>query len=217
MLRAVGWGGCARGCSGRWGVLRGTSRGAAVRAGNALEDDGAASLAPTLGRMAQLTSLNLSCTLRASAGSCAVSGCLQTPAMHGLRCVLWAEAGARGAVVGGGCFRGASQRGGGACRQCDRSSWGSVAGTEYRTDDAADVAGPRWYAAASAGQLRCERVLANAGCALVMLRAVGWGGCARGRRGWWEFCERRAEGRRGVQAMKSTQPGHARLHRLSAG
>ena len=36
---------------------------------------------------------------------------------------------------------------------------------------------------ASAGQLRCGRVLANAGCALMMLRVLGWGGCARGCRG----------------------------------
>ncbi len=67
MLRAVGWGGWARGCSGRWG-LRGASGGAVVRADNRIEADGAASLAPSLGRMAQLTTLDLSCTLRASAG-----------------------------------------------------------------------------------------------------------------------------------------------------
>jgi hypothetical protein len=39
-------------------------------------------LAPSLGRMTQLTSLDLSGTLRALAGSCAVSGCLRTPAMR---------------------------------------------------------------------------------------------------------------------------------------
>jgi hypothetical protein len=33
-------------------------------------------------------------------------------------------------------------------------------------------------------QLRCERVLANAGDAMMMLRVVGWGGCARGCSGW---------------------------------
>ncbi len=68
----------------------------------------------------------------------------------------------------------------GACRQSDRTRWGSVAGTEPRKDDAADVAGPRWYSACIGGQLRCERVLANAGNAWMTLRAVGWGVCARG-------------------------------------
>ena len=37
----------------------------------------------SLGRMTQLTSLDLSRTLHASAGSCAVSGCLRTPAVRG--------------------------------------------------------------------------------------------------------------------------------------
>ena len=36
----------------------------------------------SLGRMTELTSLDLSRTLHASAGSCAVSGCLRTPAMR---------------------------------------------------------------------------------------------------------------------------------------
>ena len=67
-----------------------------MRAENRIGDHAAASLAPSLGRMTQLTSLDLSGTLRASA-----------------------------------------------------ASW------------------------------RCERVLANAGNAL-MMRAVGWGGCALG-------------------------------------
>ena len=97
MMGAVGWRAVARGgCSGWWG-LRGACRGAAVRAGNRIEDGGAASLAPSLGRMAQLTTLNLSGTLRDIGGS--------------------------------------------------------------------------WC---------CERVLANAGNALMMLRVVGWGGCALG-------------------------------------
>ncbi len=91
------------------------------------------------------------------------------------------------AVGWGGCARGCSgwwkfargePRGSGACRQSDPSSWGSVAGTESRKDGAADVARPPWYAGFIGGQLRCERVHANAGCALMMLRAVGWGGCA---------------------------------------
>ena len=77
------------------GVLRGASRGAMVRAGNWIGDNGAASLAPSLGGMTQLTTLNLSGTLRDIGGS--------------------------------------------------------------------------WC---------CERVLANAGCALMMLRALGLGGCA---------------------------------------
>ena len=101
MLRAAGWSGCVRGCTRMVGVLRGAGRGAAVRAGNRIEDAGAASLAASLGRMTQLTSLGLGGTLRASA------------------------------------------------------------------------------------QLRCERVLANAGCAWMMLRVAGCGGCARGCSGWW--------------------------------
>jgi hypothetical protein len=73
-----------------------------VRADNDIEDVGAASLAPSLGRMAQLTSLDLSGTL------CDIGG-----------------------------------------------SW------------------------------RCELVLATAGNAVMMLRVVGWGGCARGCSRWW--------------------------------
>ncbi len=67
MLRAVGWGGWALGCSGWWG-LRGESRGAAVGAENRIGDDGAASLGPSLERMTQLTLLRLFGTPRASAG-----------------------------------------------------------------------------------------------------------------------------------------------------
>jgi hypothetical protein len=81
MMRAVGRGGCARGCS-RWWGLRSASRGAAVRADNQIEADGAASLAPSLGRMTQLTTLDLGGTLHASAAAYAVSGCLRTPAMR---------------------------------------------------------------------------------------------------------------------------------------
>jgi hypothetical protein len=62
MLRAVGWGGCERVV----GVWRGTSRGAAVRAGNEINSAGAASLAPSLSQMTQLTSLNLYGMLRVS-------------------------------------------------------------------------------------------------------------------------------------------------------
>jgi hypothetical protein len=68
MLCAVGWGGCLRRCSGWWG-LRGASRGAVVRADNRIGPAGAASLAPSLGRMAQLTTLNLGGTLRDIGGS----------------------------------------------------------------------------------------------------------------------------------------------------
>ena len=68
MCCVAGWAGCARGCSGWWG-LQGASRGAAVRAGNDVGVDGAASLALSLGRMTQLTSLDLNCTLRAVGGS----------------------------------------------------------------------------------------------------------------------------------------------------
>ncbi len=39
----------------------------------------------------------------------------------------------------------------------------------------ADVAGSFWYAVCICGQLRCERVLSNAGDALMMLRAAGCG------------------------------------------
>ena len=48
----------------------------------ALEITGCRNLAPSLGGMTQLTSLDLSGTLRASAGSRAVSGCLRTPAVR---------------------------------------------------------------------------------------------------------------------------------------
>jgi hypothetical protein len=60
------------------GSLRGASRGVAVRADNEFGDDGAASLAPSLLRMTQLTFLNLSCTLLESAAAGAVSGCWRT-------------------------------------------------------------------------------------------------------------------------------------------
>ena len=73
ILCVAGRGGCARGCSGWWG-LRGASRGAAVRAGNQIEAAGAASLAPSLLIMTQLTSLDLSGTLRASAGLALFAG-----------------------------------------------------------------------------------------------------------------------------------------------
>ena len=63
----------------------------------------------------------------------------------------------------------------------------SVAGTESRTNDAADVVVPRRYAECIGGQLRWERVLGNACCAWMLLRAVGRGSWARGCSGWWGF------------------------------
>jgi hypothetical protein len=138
MLRAVGWGGCARGCC-RWWGLRGASRGAAVRAGNRIGDDGAASLAPSLGRMTQLTKLNLSGTLLAIGGS--------------------------------------------------------------------------W---------RRERVLASAGNALMMMRAVGWGGCARGCCRWWGLraasrgAEVRAGNDIGADGAASLAPSLGRMAQLTS-
>ena len=63
-----------------------------MRADNDIGDVGAASLAPSLGRMTQLTSLDLSCTLRASAGL-----------------ALWAEAVALKAVARGGVCEGRAE------------------------------------------------------------------------------------------------------------
>jgi hypothetical protein len=115
MLRVVGWGGWARGCSGRWG-LRGESRGAAVRAGNRIGDDGAASLAPSLGRMAQLTSLDLGGTLRAIGWACAVANAGNVVMML---CVVGRGGWAIGCSGWLGLARG-ERRGGSACRQWDR-------------------------------------------------------------------------------------------------
>ena len=71
--------------------------------------------------------------------------------------------------------------------------------------------------ASAALQLRCERMLANAGLACMMLGAVGWGGWARGCSGWWGLCEGRAEGRQCVQAMPSEMTVQRRWHRVSQG
>ncbi len=155
-----------------------------MRADNRIGDDGAASLAPSLERMAQLTSLSLSGTLRASAASCAVSGCLRAGnALMVLRVVGW-----------GGCARGCSgwaefargePRGGGACRNLDRSSWGSVACTESLTDDAADGAGPQRYAACIGGSCAvsgCLRSPAMHGrCCVLRAGADARGAVAGGR------------------------------------
>ncbi len=68
MMHAVGWGGCVRGAVAGDGACEGRAEGRRMRADNRIEAAGAASLAPSLGRMTQLTSLDLYCTLRASAG-----------------------------------------------------------------------------------------------------------------------------------------------------
>ena len=130
-----------------------------MRADNEINSAGAASLAPSLERMTQLTELDLSRTLDAC------------NALMMLRAMGW-DMCARGWSAWWRLARG-EPRGGGACRQCDQSSWGSVAGTESRKDDAADVAVPLWYAACIGGSLRCEWVSATAGCAWMMLGAVG--------------------------------------------
>ena len=71
-------------------------------------------------------------------------------------------------------------------------------------DDAADVAVPQPYAACIGGQLRCERLLANAGDALMMMGAVGWGGCGQGCSGrWWYFVR---GGPRGGGACRHSDP-----------
>ena len=65
-------------------------------------------------------------------------------------------------------------------KQLGQRRW-RMAGTESRKDAAAtNVAEPRKYAACIGGQLRCERVLANVGDALMMLRVLGWGGSGAG-------------------------------------
>jgi hypothetical protein len=106
------WSGCARGCSGWWGLRAATrSRAAAVRAGNQIGDDGAVSLAPSLRWMTQLTSLNLNSTLV----------CIGSV---GLRCGLGSVV--RGALAGGRGLRGARRGAAVACRQSNRSSWGGT-------------------------------------------------------------------------------------------
>ncbi len=55
---------------------------AAVRVDNQIGEDGAASLAPSLGRMTQLTSLDLGGAHVCIGGSCALRDCLRTPAVR---------------------------------------------------------------------------------------------------------------------------------------
>ncbi len=201
MLRVAGCGACTWVCSGWVGVLRGASRGAAVRAVNDIRADGAASLAPSLLRMTQLTSLNLSRTLHASAGKLrcelvvANAGC----AWMMLRVLGWGGW-ARGCSGRAGDLRGASR---GAAVRADNhfgdAGAASLAPSLGRMTQltSLDLGGTL---RASAGSLRCERLLANAGDALMMMGAVGWGGCAQGCSGWWGL-RGRAEGRRCLQAM----------------
>jgi hypothetical protein len=188
-VRVWAGGGCVRGCSGWRGFGRGEPRGGDAYAGNVIGDGGAASLAPSLGRMAQLTSLDLSRTLRASAQlRCervlAAAGC----ALMMLRAAGWGRC-VWGCIGWWGFARG-EPRGGGACRQLLWRGWGSVAGTESRGDDAADVAGPQWYASCiGAAALRagaCGRRLVMddvACCGLGQMRARGCSGRWRFARG----------------------------------
>ncbi len=120
-----------RAVAGGWG-LRGASRGAAVHADNWIGDDGAASLAPSLGRMTQLTSLHLSCTLRASAAAGAVSEACE-PGCAWMVCVAGGVVGRRAVAGGWGLARG-EPRGGGACRQSDRRQWGGIVEVECPSD-----------------------------------------------------------------------------------
>ena len=123
-----------------------------MRADNQIDAAGAASLGPSLGRMTQLTSLDLNSTLLDIGGSWGCSRVLANAgnALMMLRAVGW-----------GGCAQGCSgwglargePRGGGACRQSDQSRLGSVAGTETLEDDATDVAGSQQYAACHRRQL----------------------------------------------------------------
>ena len=153
-------------------------------------------LAPSLGGITQLTSLDLGGTLLVSAASWAVSGCL---------CLrVWARAVARRAVAGGG-----------ACRQSHRSRWGSVAGTESRKDDAAEVAVPRWYAACICGSCAVSGYLRTPAVHWMMLGGVGRGDGAQGCSVWVGECKRRAEGRRCVQTIRSDMMGQRRWHRVS--
>ncbi len=80
-----------------------------VRVDNHIGDAGAASLAPSLGRMTQLTALDLGGALVCIGGSCAVSGCLRPPAVHGELGVLRAEAVVCGALAGGGGLQAAGR------------------------------------------------------------------------------------------------------------
>ncbi len=156
-------------------------------------------LAPSLGRMTQLTSLDLGGTLRASAGQLrwelvlANAGC----ALMMLRAAgLGGCARGRGGWWGlRGASRGAAGRAGNVIHSAGAASLAPSLERMMQLTSL-DLGGTL---RASAGQLRWERVLAIAGCALMMLRAAGWGGCAGAGAGGG-VCEGRAEGWRGVQA-----------------
>jgi hypothetical protein len=96
MMCVVGRGRCVRRCSGWWG-LRVAGRGAAARADNQIDADGAASLAPSLGRMAQLTTLNLGGTLCAIGGSW---GCSRVLANAGNVLMMLCNVGWGGCALG---------------------------------------------------------------------------------------------------------------------
>ncbi len=78
-----------------------------MRAGNDVGVDGAASLALSLERMTQLTSLDLNCTLRAIGGSWHCGWMIATAGNAVM--MLWAGAVVRGAVAGGGACEGRAE------------------------------------------------------------------------------------------------------------
>jgi hypothetical protein len=194
-----------------------------VLADNQIGDDGAASLAPSLLMMTQLTSLHLSGTLRAYAtcigGACAVGGCLQPPAVHGWCCVL-RDAG------WGGCWRGCSGRplARGESRRCD------AADNQIGDDGVASLAPSllmmtQLTSLHLSGTLRALSLRASVGRALwagaydgrlcmdgAVRCGLGWGGCWRGCSGW-----RLAMGLRCVQVIRSETMGQRRWHRVSSG
>ncbi len=88
--------------------MRGASRGAAVRAGNHIGDDGAVSLAPSLGKMTQLTSLDLRGTLHAIGGSWRCERVLANAGCAWIVCVAGGVV-ALGAVAGGGACEGRAE------------------------------------------------------------------------------------------------------------
>ncbi len=175
------WAGAVgRGAAAGDGACEGRAEGRRWPAGNQIEADGAASLAPGLLRMAQLTSLDLGGTLRDIGGSwrcervLANAGC--APMM--LRAVGWGGW-ARGCSGWWG-LRAASRGAAVACRQSDWSRWGSVACTESRKDGASVVAGPQLYAACHRRQLAlfagaCERRQCADDDACCGLRRLGAG------------------------------------------
>ena len=163
-----------------------------MRAGNDFGDDGAASLAPSLLWMAQLTSLKLWGTLACISISCAVSGWLRPPAVHGCCCVLWAEAVARGAVAHGGvCERRAERR-------------PVRAGNQIGDDGAASLA-PSLRLMTQLTSLNLNSTLVFIGVSGLALRAGV--GCAGGFSGWQGFARGAPRGCGCVQAIKSEQLG----------